>query len=218
MFIGHYGVGLAAKKSSPRISLGTFFMAVQFLDLLWPIFLLLDMEKVAIKPGDHNVIPLDFTYYPFSHSLLMAAVWAILFGLYFFLIRRNGKGAFILGLCVISHWFLDLIVHNPDLPLFIGQDSPMLGLGLWNYPSATALIEGIIFFAGCFFYLQKTTAKNSFGRIGILVLIFLLLVTHVFNMVGPKPEAVSSIAWGANLQWIFVLLSYLVDYNRRPND
>jgi len=34
MFIGHFGVGLAAKKFSPRASLGTLFFAAQFLDLI----------------------------------------------------------------------------------------------------------------------------------------------------------------------------------------
>lgn len=41
MFIGHFGVGLGAKKAAPRVSLGTLFLAAQFLDLLWPTFLLL---------------------------------------------------------------------------------------------------------------------------------------------------------------------------------
>ncbi len=35
MFIGHFGVGLAAKKIDARPSLGTLFMASQFIDLLW---------------------------------------------------------------------------------------------------------------------------------------------------------------------------------------
>jgi hypothetical protein len=34
MFIGHFGVGLGAKAWTRRASLGTLFMAVQFLDLL----------------------------------------------------------------------------------------------------------------------------------------------------------------------------------------
>jgi len=41
MFIGHFGVGFAAKQVAPRVSLGTAFLAAQFLDLLWPTFLLL---------------------------------------------------------------------------------------------------------------------------------------------------------------------------------
>jgi len=41
MFLGHYAVAFAAKKVAPKISLGTLFLSAQFLDLLWPIFLLL---------------------------------------------------------------------------------------------------------------------------------------------------------------------------------
>jgi hypothetical protein len=51
LFVGHYGLGLAGKKLSPQVSLGTWLMAVQFLDLLWPIFLLLGWERVRIVPG-----------------------------------------------------------------------------------------------------------------------------------------------------------------------
>ncbi len=70
MFIGHFGVALAAKKVAPRTSLGTLVMAAQFLDLLWPLFLLLGVERVIIAPGSTAVTPLDFIFYPFSHSLL----------------------------------------------------------------------------------------------------------------------------------------------------
>ncbi|MFA5803032.1 MAG: hypothetical protein WC879_00185 [Melioribacteraceae bacterium] len=34
MFIGHFGVGLAAKKIDSKPSLGTLFLASQFIDLL----------------------------------------------------------------------------------------------------------------------------------------------------------------------------------------
>ncbi len=86
MFIGHFGVGLAGKKVEPKISLGTLFLAAQWLDLIWPVFILLGLEKVEIAPGMTASNPLDFIYYPFSHSLLFAIVWALLFGLvyYFF--------------------------------------------------------------------------------------------------------------------------------------
>ena len=36
MFIGHFGIGLGAKKAAPKISLGTFFLAAQFLDIVIP--------------------------------------------------------------------------------------------------------------------------------------------------------------------------------------
>ena len=41
MFIGHFGVALAAKRIAPRTSLALLIFAAEFLDLIWPIFLLL---------------------------------------------------------------------------------------------------------------------------------------------------------------------------------
>jgi len=70
MFIGHFGVGFAAKKTIPKTSLGTLLLASQFVDLLWPFFLIFGIEVVAIDPGNTAFTPLDFIYYPFSHSLL----------------------------------------------------------------------------------------------------------------------------------------------------
>jgi hypothetical protein len=60
MFIGHFGVGLAAKRAAPKTSLGMLFLSVQLADLLWPIFLLLGLEHVRIDPGNTAVTPLDF--------------------------------------------------------------------------------------------------------------------------------------------------------------
>ena len=61
MFIGHFGVALAAKKAAPRTSLGTLIFAAQFLDLLWPILLLAGIEHAKIAPGITKLSPLDFT-------------------------------------------------------------------------------------------------------------------------------------------------------------
>jgi hypothetical protein len=58
MFIGHYGVGLSFKKVSRPLSLGLLFLAVQFLDLLWPTLLLLDVEHVQITADKSQPNPL----------------------------------------------------------------------------------------------------------------------------------------------------------------
>jgi len=57
MFIGHFGVALAAKKVAPRTSLGVLVLAAQFADLLWPILLLAGVEHVEIVPGIIRVSP-----------------------------------------------------------------------------------------------------------------------------------------------------------------
>ena len=51
MFLGHFAVGLAAKRVAPAVSLGTLFLAAQFADLLWPNLLLFGVERVVIRPG-----------------------------------------------------------------------------------------------------------------------------------------------------------------------
>ena len=127
MFIGHFGGALAAKKAAPRTSLGTLILAAQFIDLLWPIFLLLGLEHVRIAPGITKVSPFDFYDYPISHSLLMVVVWSVVLGGLYYAFRQYPRGAWIIALAVLSHWVLDFIVHWPDLPLWPG--GPRAGLG-----------------------------------------------------------------------------------------
>ena len=70
MFVGHYGVSFAAKKPAPRLSLGALFLAVQLLDILFAIFVLLGVEKLRIVPGFTAFNPYDLYWMPYSHSLL----------------------------------------------------------------------------------------------------------------------------------------------------
>src|SRR5215510_932766 len=60
MFIGHYGLGLAAKGVDKRPSLGTMFLAVQWPDLVWPVLLLIRVERFTIVPGNTVLTPLRF--------------------------------------------------------------------------------------------------------------------------------------------------------------
>jgi len=120
MFIGHYGAGFAAKKlklktSAGKPSLGTYFLAAQFLDVLWPLFILSGIEKIELEPTGKAFQTLRFVYYPFSHSLLSTLIWAALFAAVYFVFRKNIQYAVLLGFVVISHWILDLISHLPDL-------------------------------------------------------------------------------------------------------
>ena len=208
MVIGHFGFGLGAKKYAPKLSLGLIFLAVQFADLLWPDLILLNIEKVRIQPEDAK-FPLDFIYYPFSHSLLISIFWAAVFGLIYWLIKKDRVSATVLGICVLSHWFLDLIVHKPDLPLYPGS-SVLLGFGLWNWPWLTALTEGIIFFTGMIFYLQTTRARNPAGKWGFWLMIILLIVGHIAGVLSPPPGTVTE----SQALLVYVLLGFWVDHNR----
>jgi len=213
MFIGHFGIGLGAKKAGPRVSLGTLFLASQFLDLLWPTFLLLGWERVRIQPGITKMTPLDFTYYPFSHSLAMAGIWGTILGFGYYLFKKDHRGAIVVGCCVLSHWALDFLVHRRDLPLFPGNGS-LAGLGLWNHPVIEVLLEGAIFVVGLLLYLRTTKAKNNLGKWVFWTLISFLVLIYLANILGSPPPNVTAIAWVGQAQWLVVLWAYWADRNR----
>lgn len=213
MFLGHFGVGLAAKKAVPQVSLGILFLAAQFLDLLWPTLLLLDLEQVSISPGITTVTPLDFTHYPISHSLLAVCGWGVLLGGLYWLLKKDSRAAIIITICVISHWVLDFVMHRPDLPIYPGG-STRAGLGLWNSLVVTIILESVIFFGGVVLYLKSTKAKNRIGIYGFWVMILLLTIIFIANVFGPPPPDVKTIAWAGHLQWLFVLFGWWVDKNR----
>ncbi|MGO4291084.1 hypothetical protein [Chitinophaga sp. RAB17] len=212
MFIGHFGLGMVTKKIAPQLSLGTLFMAVQFSDLIWPTLLLLGVEKVALHPELEGQRAIEFTSYPFTHSLVGAFILAVLFGAVYYGIKKNARNALILGAAVLSHWLLDLIVHFHDLPLSPG--SPVkVGFSLWSSVGGTLLVELILFISGIVFYLRSTTPLNAKARIIFWVNILLLLAVQLSNFWGPVPENVTALAWAAQFQWLFVILGYWADNN-----
>ena len=213
MFIGHYAVGMASKKIVPKVSLGTLFLAVQLVDLLWPLFLLIGIEHVRIDPGNTVVTPLDFYDYPFTHSLLGAIFWSCAFAVLYLAFKKDKRSAVVIGLAVFSHWILDLITHRPDLPLGFGG-STYFGLGMWNSLPATLVVEVGLFAAGIVFYIRSTRANDKIGSVGFWSMIAVITLAYVGNLAGPPPPSASAIAVAGNASWLFVLWAYWVDKHR----
>ncbi len=191
MFIGHYGVGLALKKADKTVSLGLLFLAVQFVDILWPLFVFLGIEKFRVLPVVTGHNPLDFISYPYSHSLVASLFWA---GATYLAIRflplkiglQKNRAALVLAIAVLSHFFLDLIVHRPDLSLW-GDNSPKIGFGLWNYPLTSYILEAVLFLGGFYLYIKSTQAETRGGKYGIIILAIFLLLANTLNFFGPPP-------------------------------
>ncbi len=213
MFIGHFGVGLAAKKIDNKPSLGTLFIASQFIDLLWPVFLLLGIEKVQIESGNTAVTPLNFISYPYSHSLFGVLVWAILMSVVYYMLKKNFRTSLLLGQLVLSHWILDFFTHRPDLPLLPWSDFKV-GLGLWNSVALTIIIEGFIFILGAYIYLSATKSENKKGSYGLWSLLIFLTLIYVMNIVGTTPPDTNAIAVAGLFQWLIVAWGYWIDRNR----
>jgi hypothetical protein len=210
MFLGHFGVAFAAKRVAPKTSLGALTFAAQFLDELWPILLLLGIEQVRINPQMPGNLALQFVYYPYSHSLLLSIVWGILLGGAYYLLRRDTRGALVIGLLVVSHWFLDLPMHVRDLPLWPGASSPKVGWGLWYDVATTYIIEFTIFAAGISAYIRATRARDRIGSWGLWAYIVVLAILQT-NGTAPNERI---LAWSALGIWLFAPWAWWVDKHR----
>lgn len=213
MFIGHYALGLAAKRAAPRTSLGTLFVAPTLADLLWPIFLLLGWEHVHAVPNTNPFLIGWFDDYPYSHSLFMLLVWGALFG-YLYRARTGDKrGALVIGLLVVSHWVLDVITHRPDMPVYPG--GPRVGLGLWNSATATIVVEAAMLLGSVVIYVRTTRARDGIGHWGFWSMIALLVIAYVLSIKTPPPPSITALAVGAIIfGWVFVLFGWWVDRHR----
>lgn len=213
MFLGHYALALGTKRVAPEVSLGTLILATQLLDLLWPILLLLGLEHVRIVPGLTAASPLDFIHYPYTHSLAMAGLWGAALGAGYYALRRSARGAWVVGLLVVSHWFLDALVHRPDLPLWPGSRD-RVGAGLWNWPAATIVLELGMLALGLAIYLRMTRAADAKGSWGLWALIAFLLFAFFGSFLGPPPPDVPALAISALALWLLVPWGYWVDRHR----
>lgn len=208
MFAGHYGVSFLVKKVEPALPLWTLFLAVQLLDVLWAVFVLLGIEHYRIAPGITASLPLDLYHIPYTHSLVATVIWsAIVFALCRWVIPasafRNNRAAFLLALAVFSHWLLDLVVHRPDLPLY--DNAYKVGFGLWNFPLPALALESALLFGGMWFYLRSTTATSFAGKYGMIFFGLVILAAHCLLFWGPLP---SSTAQGAiELGSLYIILS-----------
>ena len=215
MFIGHFAAALTARRIASRPSLGWFFAACQLPDLIWPVLVLAGVERVSIDPGNTAFTPLSFDYYPWSHSLLMVAVWGAALGGMYLALRRDLRGALVIEALVMSHWLLDFLTHRPDLPLIPGN-ATRVGLGLWNNVPATLTIESLFYLGAIALYTMTTTARNRAGRVGFWVLVSFLFGIYVANTFGPPPPSATMVAASALALWILVPIAAWIDRNRVP--
>jgi len=190
MFVGHYGVAFAAKKTEPAVPLWLLFIAVQLLDVLWAPFVLLGIEKVRIVPGFTATNPLDLYYMPYTHGLVAALGWSVVAALaYRFLARgASQRAATIVGIAVFSHWVLDFLVHGPDLPLY--DNTAKVGLGLWNLPALALGLEAASLFGGMWLYLKLGPVR----RTAFLVFGVIMLAIQVYVFFGPPPSSANAAA------------------------
>ncbi len=194
MFVGHYGPSFALRRSG-GVPLWVLFLAVQFVDVLWSFLVMAGVEKVRIVEGFTAASPLDLYYMPYTHSLTASIAWAVILGLLggFIWTRRGGVA---IGVCVLSHWVLDLPVHVRDLPLY--GDELKVGFGLWNDLPLSFALEAGVLLAGIAIY-----ARYARGKLAIWVFGIVMLAVQYSNLYLPLPESPNQFA-------MMALTSYVV--------
>jgi hypothetical protein len=216
MFLGHYGVALAAKRVEPKVSLGTLFVATQLVDLLWGVFLVLGWEHVRILPDDNPLLTLQFYDYPISHSLLGCLGWALAAAALYYSwptrdTTRHWQASALVGAVVASHWLLDLLVHVPDLPL-AGNDSPKLGLGLWRHFGLSVGFELLVLSAGLIVYLRGRSRRHPVRPARLGLVLVLPVGIYVASLFGPPPPSSTAIGMSdAVLMLVMGLLAAWAD-------
>lgn len=219
MFVGHYGPAFAVKVANRSMPLWLLFVAVQFVDVLWAVFVLLGIEKVRIVPGITATNPLDLYFMPYTHSLVAAILWSAVVAVGFGLIPngRRWAGALLLGLAVLSHWVLDLVVHRPDLPLY--DNTAKVGFGLWDYPWIAFGLEATLLFAGIYFYYRATVAVTAGGRYGMILFGLVMLFVQGSVFFGPPPPSDKAVAVMALSSYVvFAALAAWLEKKRRPKE
>jgi hypothetical protein len=208
LFIGHYSVSFAGRATEKRLPLWLLFLAVQWIDVMWSIFVLLGIEKVRIVPGFTASNDLDLYYMPYTHSLLGVLCWSALAYVVcqLFPQLRGKRTGLILAAAVFSHWVLDLIVHVPDMALYdsVGK----MGFGLWNHRAAAFALEMAVLFGGA--ALLYRTAVHKARLIGFVV--FLAAVQVVNTFFFPPPKSDNAMAISAFVSYVVLaLMAWWVD-------
>ena len=191
MFIGHWAPALAAAAATRKAPpLAVLFIGAQLIDWAFFAFLLLGVEHMRFSPGISAMNPMDLYDMPYTHSLLGAAAFAGAIWLLRSLVVKDRTGALIGAAVILSHWFLDLLVHVPDLTL--AGSPPKLGLGLWNHPAIEMPLELGITFGALWWYAK--VRKPALVR--VLVLAAVLLALQAINWFGPvEPEVTAGTSY-----------------------
>lgn len=193
MFVGHYGPSFALRRTG-GVPLWVLFLAVQFVDVLWSFLIIAGVEKVRITEGFTASSPLDLYYMPYTHSLTASLGWALILG-WLASFAWGRRGGVVVGICVLSHWILDLPVHVADLPLW--GDEYKIGFGLWNHPVIAFVLEAGVLLGGAAIY-----ARHAQKKLPIWIFCIAMLAMQYSNTLLPLPESTTQFAMMALASYV----------------
>jgi membrane-bound metal-dependent hydrolase YbcI (DUF457 family) len=216
MFIGHYSTSFVAKAIAPTVPLWLLLVSAQLVDIGWGLLILGGVERAALDttlPSN----PLVLQHMPFTHSLVATIVWSLIaFAIANKAFRFTARDSLIVALVVASHWFLDLIVHRPDLPLLVHE--PKLGFGLWNFPSVAYGLEVLLLLFAVWFCVRAMPVRADRRRVWYGFALLLVIIQSMTSF-GPIPTTLSAMVVSALALYIIVPYAgrWVEHHQRRAN-
>jgi hypothetical protein len=207
------------KRADKPLSLGLLFIAVQLSDLIYGVTLLTGVEKVSIIAGTNPLTSAQYIFFPYSHSLVATLLWAALVGLIFLIVPfksslPKNKTALVMATAVMLHFVLDVITHNQDIDL-LGNGVYKIGLGLWNYPVASYIVEALLLITGLWVYLRSTKGVSFGGKYGLPILSVILLILNAANTFILFPTNTDNFAITMLTVYVVtIIVAFWLDRNR----
>ncbi|WP_462410070.1 hypothetical protein [Neobacillus sp. Marseille-QA0830] len=207
MFIGHYSVSYAIKKKESGIPLWHLFLATQFVDVFWCVFIFLGIEKADTHtglPGSH----IHLEYMPYTHSLIGSFILSVvMFFIYRYLPTNRNKvrittKSLLMGCAVFSHWLLDLVAHNKDLPL-VGN-SFKVGFGLYNSAFWTFTVEAILLGIAMLIYSYSSNLKKGYQLLIFYLFLLFLNAATVWGPAAPNEKVAAAFLFICYMLFAFI--------------
>jgi len=166
--VDHAATALLVKRRWPSAPLAPVLISVQAMELAWVACNYLGIERTTTEPVVRSVADIHLASIPYSHSVGTAVAAAVVA----WLVIAKGFGKSTLGLAVgfgiFSHLVLDVVTHAPDIALWPGVASPMLGLGLYSAAPLLAFFVEMAYGLFCWWAYRGGSGLLAFVVLGNL--------------------------------------------------
>jgi hypothetical protein len=182
MFIGHLAGAELLRAAFPGTPSWVSLVGVGFPDLLWGVTVLTGVEKARMgtSPLQKDI---EFISYPFSHSLVLTNILALVPGAAIGLVL-GWQATLVFVLASISHWLLDVIVHKRDLPVLgFGRDIKV-GLGLWRLSRTSFFVEYALILAATLLFVDRSA---QWLVLAVALLLHLVNLNSFFGLTRSNP-------------------------------